>query len=43
MIQEIVQKVFDQAQEFANKQLDKVVDKIWDDDGVAREGDPNFI
>lgn len=30
MIEEIVQNVFDQAQEFANKQLDKVVDKIVD-------------
>lgn len=30
MISDIVQKVFDQIQEFANKQLDKAVDKIVD-------------
>lgn len=28
MISEIVQKVFDKMQEYANKQLDKIVDKI---------------
>lgn len=35
MISEIVQKVFDNLQEFANKQLDKVVDNI-----VNKEAEP---